>query len=51
MVNTAIVMACAEGVVTNHDSNLLVSNGGCITIIPIKDWAKGLSGVGTVLNN
>ena len=37
IVNTAIVMACAEGV-TNHDSNLLAKNGGYITIT--KDWAK-----------
>ena len=33
-------MACAEGVITNHDSNLLASNGGYITIT--KDWAKAL---------
>ena len=40
VINTAIVMACAEGVITNHDSNLLASNGGYITIT--KDWAKSL---------
>ena len=40
VVNTAIVMACAEGVITNHDSNLLANNGGYITIT--KDWAKAL---------
>ena len=40
VVNTAIVMACAEGVVMHHDSNLLAINGGHITIS--KDWAKSL---------
>ena len=40
VVNTAIVMACAEGVVMHHDSNLLAINGGHITIT--KDWAKSL---------
>ena len=40
VVNTALVMACAEGFITNHDSNLLTSNGGYITIT--KDWAKSL---------
>ena len=40
VVNTAIVMACAEGVVMHHDSNLLDINGGHITIT--KDWAKSL---------
>ena len=38
VVNTAIVMACGEGVVMHHDSNLLAINGGHITII--KDWSK-----------
>ena len=33
-------MACAEGVVMHHDSNLLAINGGHITIS--KDWAKSL---------
>ena len=28
VVNTAIVMSCAEGIVNSHDSNLLASNGG-----------------------
>ena len=32
VVNTAIVLACAEGVVMHHDSNLLVNNGEHITI-------------------
>ena len=40
VVNTAIVMGCAEGVVMHHDSNLLDINGGHITIT--KDWAKSL---------
>ena len=40
VVNTAIVMACAEGVVMHHNSNLLAINGGHITIN--KDWAKSL---------
>ena len=39
-VNAAIVMACAEGVITNHDSNLLANNGGYIMIT--KGWAKAL---------
>ena len=37
-VNTAIAMACAEGIVRNADSNLVVVNGGHILIT--KDWAK-----------
>jgi len=40
VVNTAIALACAEGVVMHHDSNLLATNGGHITIS--KDWAKSL---------
>ena len=39
-VNTAVVMACGEGIVMNYDSNLLTSNGGHITIT--KSWAKSL---------
>jgi len=31
-IDTAVVMALAEGVVIHHDSNLLASNGGHITI-------------------
>ena len=42
VVNTAIVMACAEGVVMHHDSNLLDINGEHITITNCKDWAKSL---------
>ena len=30
VVNTAIVLSCAEGIIKNHDSNLLASNGGHI---------------------
>ncbi len=37
VVNTAIAMACAEGIVRSKDSNLLISNGGLT-----KDWAKSL---------
>ena len=33
-------MACAEGVVMHHDSNLLAINGEHITMS--KDWAKSL---------
>ena len=40
VINTAITMACAEGVVKSHDSNLLESNGGHISIN--KFWAKAL---------
>ena len=38
VVNTAITMACAEGIVRNADSNKLAVNGGHILIT--KDWAK-----------
>ena len=37
-INTAIVMSAAEGVVKNHDSNLLLCNGGHIECG--KHWAK-----------
>ena len=40
VVNTAIVMATAEGIVRNHDSSLLASNGGSVVIT--KNWAKSL---------
>ena len=40
VVNTAIVMATAEGIVQNHDSSLLASNSGPILIT--KNWAKSL---------
>ena len=32
VVNTAIVLSCAEGIIKNHDSNLLASNGGHIVL-------------------
>ena len=38
--NTAITMACAEGIVRSADSNLLAVNGGHILIT--KDWAKNM---------
>ena len=37
-INTAIVMATAEGIVKSHDSNLLQCNGGHIDVN--KHWAK-----------
>ena len=37
VINTAIVMATAEGIVNNEDSNLLAKNGG--TIVLSKHWA------------
>ena len=40
VVNTAIALACAEGIVRSADSNLLAANGGQILII--KDWAKSM---------
>ena len=40
VVNTAIAMACAEGVVKSHDSNQLECNGGPISLT--KHWAKYL---------
>ena len=40
VVNTAIVQACAEGIVKNHDKRLLASNGGHIVLT--RDWAKSL---------
>ena len=40
VVNTAIVIATGEGIVKDHDSNLLCENGGHITLT--KDWAKYL---------
>ena len=40
IVNTAIVIACAMGVVKSHDSNLLQCNGGHIVVT--KQWAKYL---------
>jgi len=40
VINTAIVMATAEGIVCSKDSNLLAQNGGPILIS--KYWAKSL---------
>ena len=40
VVNTAIAIGCAEGIVKSNDSNLLASNGG--HIILLKHWAKHL---------
>lgn len=40
VVNTAITMACAEGVVKSYDRNLLECNGGHISLT--KHWAKYL---------
>lgn len=40
VVNTAIAVACAEGITKNYDSNLLASNGGHITLT--KHWGKHL---------
>ena len=40
VVNSAIVMACAEGLVKSHDGKLLQANGGQIAIT--KPWAQSL---------
>ncbi len=40
VVNAAIAMACAQGVIKAHDSNLLECNGGHISLT--KTWAKYL---------
>ena len=40
VVNTAITMACAEGIVRSADSSLLAVNGGHTLIT--KDWAKNM---------
>ena len=39
VINSAIVMGAAEGIVKKHNSNLLATNGGHIEIN--KGWAKG----------
>ena len=39
VINTAVVMAAAEGIVKHHDANL-VEDDGPITIA--KDWARSL---------
>ena len=40
VVNTAIAIGCAEGIIRNKDSNLLAANGGHITLTI--SWAKHL---------
>lgn len=40
VVNTAIAIACAEGIIRNKDSNLLAANGGHIALT--KSWSKHL---------
>ena len=40
VVNSAIAIACAIGVVKSHDRNLLQSNGGYLSLS--KSWAKSL---------
>ena len=40
VVNTAIAIACAEGIVRNKDSNLLAPNGGHIALT--KHWGRHL---------
>ena len=40
VINTSIVLACAEGLIKNQDSNLLASNGGHIVLT--KSWGKCL---------
>ena len=37
-INTSVVIATAEGILTSIDGNLLASNGGGISLN--KDWAK-----------
>ena len=39
-VNTSVVIATAEGILTSIDANVLASNGGGISLS--KDWAKSL---------
>ena len=38
VVNTAIAISCAEGIIMNKDSSLLACNGGHISLT--KDWGK-----------
>ena len=40
VVNTAIVISCAEGMIKNHNSNLLASNGGHILLT--KNWGESI---------
>ena len=41
LVNTAITLGVAEGIVKNENNNLLATNGGHIVLT--KYWAKGYS--------
>ena len=38
VINTAITIACAKGIVKNYNNNLLKCNGGHISLT--KNWAK-----------
>ena len=40
VVNTAIVLACAEGIVKSNDSNLLACNGGHVVFT--RSWGKSI---------
>lgn len=40
VIKTSIAISCAMSIVKNHDSNLLQSNGGHISLT--KNWAKYL---------
>ena len=40
VINTAIVLATADGIIRNHDSSLLAKNGGSIVIT--KHWASSI---------
>ena len=40
VINTSVLMAAAEGIVTHHDANLLAKNGGSIVIS--KNWTRAL---------
>ena len=46
VVNTAIAIGCAEGIVKSNDSNLLAANGGHIVLT--KHWGKHLTRMGFV---
>ena len=40
VVNTAIVLACAEGIIKNYDSNILAANGGHLVLT--RNWGKSI---------
>ncbi len=40
VINTVIAIGCAEGIISNKDSNLLAGNGGHIALT--KSWSKHL---------